>query len=83
MGEKVSKKKRERSEAEAKAKEQKSNQTYFLGMIVVMCILVWGAGYLFNGATVNTLPDKMKSYKSLLWTAAAAMRQKWLAMSSL
>lgn len=58
MGEKVSKKKRERREAEAKAKEQKSNQTYFLGMIVVMCILVWGAGYLFNGATVNTLPDK-------------------------
>lgn len=56
MGEKVSKKKRERREAEAKAKEQKSTRNYFLGMTLVMCLLIWGVGYLFNGTTVGTLP---------------------------
>ena len=55
---KISKKERERLAAEAKKKEQRSNRNYFIGMAIVMLLIVYGVGYLFNGAALKTLPDK-------------------------
>lgn len=58
MGNKISRKERERMTAEAKTKEKRSNQIYFVGMALLLCLMTVGFGYLFNGMALKTLPVK-------------------------